>query len=75
LDAGAAPAETPITSSTGSHPATLELVIFSKKSDGPSRVSDDGEVIFFYAKDSSKLQQQLMQRAFEIRIARARTGI
>jgi hypothetical protein len=56
LDAGAAPAETPITSSTGSHPATLELVIFSKKSDGPSRVSDDGEVIFF-------LRQGLKQTA------------
>jgi hypothetical protein len=55
-------------------PTTLELVIFSKKSDGPSRVSDDGEVIFFYVKDSNKLQQQLIQKAFEIRIARARAG-
>jgi len=55
-------------------PATLELVIFSNKSDGPSRVSDDGEVIFFYDKDSSKLQQQLIQKAFQIRIARAING-
>ena len=55
-------------------PMTLELVIFSNKSDGPSRVSDDGEVIFFYKKDSDKLQQQLIQKAFEIRISRAASG-
>jgi hypothetical protein len=55
-------------------PTTLELVIFSNKSDGPSRVTDDGELIFFYVKDSQKLQQQLIQRAFEIRIARATRG-
>jgi hypothetical protein len=55
-------------------PTTLEVVIFRKKSDGPSRVSDDGEVIFFYEKDSDKLQQQLIQRAFEIRIAKAVSG-
>ena len=55
-------------------PTTLELVIFSKKSDSPSRVSEDGEVIFFYVKDSDKLQQQLIQKAFEIRIARAASG-
>jgi hypothetical protein len=52
-------------------PTTLELVIFSNKSDGPSRVSNDGEVIFFYKKDSDKKQQQLIQKAFEIRIAKA----
>ncbi len=55
-------------------PTTLEMVIFSKKSDGPSRVSDDGEVIFFYKMDSDKLQQELIQKAFEIRIARAMSG-
>lgn len=53
---------------------TLELVIFKNKADRPSRVSDDGEVIFFYVKDSDKLQQQLIQKAFEIRIARATAG-
>ena len=55
-------------------PMTLEMVVFSKKSDGPSRVSDDGEVIFFYQKDSETLQQQLIQKAFAIRIARAANG-
>ena len=55
-------------------PETLELVIFSKESDGPSRVTDDGEVTFFYEKDSKQRQQQLIQKAFEIRIARAMRG-
>jgi hypothetical protein len=55
-------------------PTTLELVIFSNKVDGPSRVTDDGEVIFFYAKDPEKLQQQLIQQAFKIRIAKASSG-
>lgn len=50
-------------------PTTLEIVMLTKKSDGPSRVSDDGEVIFLY-KASDKTQQQLIQRAFEIRLAR-----
>jgi hypothetical protein len=54
-------------------PNTLEIVFLSKKSDGPSRVSDDGEVIFLY-KASDKTQQQLIERAFEIRIARAAAG-
>lgn len=51
-------------------PSTIEIVFLSKKSDGPSRVSDDGEVIFLY-KASDKTQQKLIARAFEIRIARA----
>lgn len=55
-------------------PTTLELVIFTKKSDGPSRVTADGEVIFFYSKDSEKLQQELIQQAFKIRIAKATGG-
>ena len=54
-------------------PSTLEVVFLTKKSDGPSRVSDDGEVIFLY-KASDKMQQQLISRAFEIRIARAANG-
>jgi len=54
-------------------PTTLEIVFLTKKSDGPSRVSDDGEVIFLY-KASDKVQQQLISRAFEIRIARAAGG-
>jgi len=51
-------------------PNTLEIVFLEKKSDGPSRVSDDGEVIFLY-KASDKTQQKLIEQAFEIRIARA----
>lgn len=54
-------------------PNTLEIVFLTKKSDGPSRVSDDGEVIFLY-KASDNTQQQLISRAFEIRIARAAGG-
>jgi hypothetical protein len=54
-------------------PSTLEIVFLTKKSDGPSRVSDDGKVIFLY-KASDKTQQQLISRAFEIRIARATSG-
>lgn len=51
-------------------PNTIEIVFLSKKSDGPSRVSDDGEVIFLY-KASDKTQQKLITQAFEIRLARA----
>jgi hypothetical protein len=54
-------------------PTTLEIVFLSKKSDGPSRVSDDGEVIFLY-KASDKVQQKLIGRAFEIRFARGAGG-
>jgi hypothetical protein len=54
-------------------PNTLEIVFLTNKSDGPSRVSDDGEVIFLY-KASDNTQQQLISRAFEIRIARAAGG-
>ena len=54
-------------------PSTLEIAFLTKKSDGPSRVSDDGKVIFLY-KASDKTQQQLIARAFEIRIARATSG-
>ena len=54
-------------------PTTIEIVFLTKKADGPSRVSDDGEVIFLY-KASDKTQQKLITRAFEIRIARASSG-
>jgi hypothetical protein len=47
-------------------PNTLEVVFLTKKSDGPSRVSDDGEVIFLY-KASDAEQSALIARAFEIR--------
>jgi hypothetical protein len=51
-------------------PTTIEIVFLTKKSDGPSRVSDDGEVIFLH-KAPDKTQQKLIERAFEIRLARA----
>jgi hypothetical protein len=47
-------------------PETLELVFLDKKKDGPSRVSDDGQVIFLY-KASDKKQQELITQAFIIR--------
>lgn len=54
-------------------PTTIEIVFLTERSDGPSRVSDDGEVIFLY-KASDKTQQKLITRAFEIRLARAESG-
>ena len=50
-------------------PNTLELVFLSNKKDGPSRVSDDGEVIFLYKASAGK-QQELIRQAFEIRAVR-----
>ena len=47
-------------------PETIEIVMLDKKKDGPSRVSDDGEVIFLY-KASDKKQQDLITQAFAIR--------
>ena len=49
---------------------TLEVVFLDKKKDGPSRVSEDGEVIFLY-KASDRKQQALIDQAFEIRARRA----
>jgi len=45
-------------------PMTLEIVMLSKQSDGPSRVSDDGEIIFMRPKTKSKEQQTLFTTAF-----------
>jgi hypothetical protein len=39
------------------------------KKDGPSRVTDDGEVIFLY-RPSDKEQERLIDRAFDIRAAK-----
>jgi hypothetical protein len=50
-------------------PETLQIVFLDKLSDGPSRVSKNGEVIFLY-KASEKTQQELIAEAFEIRLAR-----
>src|SRR5262245_51216545 len=46
-------------------PTTLEIVFLDKKADGPSRVSDNGEVIFLY-KASDKTQDKLIEKAFDI---------
>jgi hypothetical protein len=54
-------------------PKTLEVVFLSKRSDGPSRVSPDGEVIFLY-NASEEQQSELIGKAFELRIARAASG-
>jgi len=54
-------------------PNTLEVVFLSKRSDGPSRVSPDGEVVFLY-KASDKLQSELISKAFDLRVARAMAG-
>jgi hypothetical protein len=51
-------------------PETLEIVYLEKKEDGPSRVSDDGEVVFLY-KASDRKEQALTDQAFEIRARRA----
>ena len=57
-------------------PTTLEIVSLKSAEDGPSRVSDDGEVIFLAKADidDKTLTQSLFRRAFEIRIARAVRG-
>lgn len=54
-------------------PDTLQIVFLSKKSDGPSRVSPDGEVIFLY-KASDELQSKLIGQAFDLRVARRLGG-
>ena len=55
------------------YPNTLELVFLESKLNGPSRVSDDGEVIFLY-KASQKEQQKLFEQAFKIRALRRLKG-
>lgn len=49
-------------------PDTLQIVFLSKKSNGPSRVSPNGEVIFLY-KASDKQQSELIGKAFDMRVA------
>jgi hypothetical protein len=50
-------------------PNTLEVVFLSKRSDGPSRVSPDGEVIFLY-EPTEDLQSELIGKALDLRVAR-----
>jgi hypothetical protein len=47
-------------------PDTLEVVFLSRRSDGPSRVSPDGQVVFLYTA-SRKLQSELIDQAFDRR--------
>ena len=54
-------------------PDTLQIVFLDKKSDGPSRVSPDGEVIFLY-QASDKKQSKLIGQAFDLRVARRLSG-
>jgi hypothetical protein len=54
-------------------PATVEIVTLEKKSDGPSRVTDDGEVIFLNHA-SAKEQSKLIAKAFDIRARRRLAG-
>jgi hypothetical protein len=55
-------------------PGTLEIVTLDKKSDGPSRVTDDGEVIFLNH-PSQKEQRDLIAKAFDIRARRKLAGL
>jgi hypothetical protein len=69
----AAVAELPVPSreyKSDGDPETLEVVFLDDKKQGPSRVSEDGEVIFLY-KASDRKQQELINQAFDIRARRA----
>ena len=54
-------------------PTTLEIVYYTKKADGPARVTANGEVIFV-RKGSNSQMSKLMMLAFEIRLARPEAG-
>jgi hypothetical protein len=53
-----------------SDPMTLEIVMLSKKADGPSRVSDDGEVIFMQEKTKDEEQQTRFTTALYLKAQR-----
>ena len=50
-----------------SDPATLQIVMLAKPSDGSAQVSSDGEVIFFQKNTSEKEQQSLFATAFYLK--------
>ena len=54
-----------------SDPATLQIVMLAKPSDGAAQVSNDGEVIFLQKDTSEKEQQSLFATAFYLK-AKAR---
>jgi hypothetical protein len=51
-------------------PDTLEIVFMAKPEDGPSHVSDDGEVIFLSPHATDAEQSDLIGKAFDIRVQR-----
>jgi hypothetical protein len=54
-------------------PNVLEIVILDRRKDGPSRVTDDGRIIFLYHA-TDKEQTALIDRAFDIRARRQLQG-
>lgn len=55
-------------------PLTLEIVELTEKSDGPSRITPDAEVVFLYrASDSQRIK--LFQQAMNSKVARNMAGI
>ena len=49
-------------------PNTLEIVLMSKAEDGPSHVSEDGEVIYLSPNATETEQSDLISKAFDIRV-------
>jgi len=49
-------------------PNTLEIVMMSRPEDGPSRVSDDGEVIYLSPNATAAEQSDLIGKAFDLRV-------
>jgi hypothetical protein len=55
------------------NPKTIELVTLRPSDDGPSRVSEDGEVVFLRdPKAATNEFDALLEKAFDIRMARRR---
>lgn len=56
-------------------PNTIELVILGPNDEGPSHVSEDGEVIFQRGTHASQEEvDSLLDQAFEIRVKRENAG-
>jgi hypothetical protein len=55
-------------------PNSLEVVFLNSAAEGPSHVSDDGQVIFLDPDAADDVQQALIMQALEIRIKRQSTG-
>ena len=61
------PGVTPDKFHQDSDPATLQIVMLAKPSDGAAQVSSDGEVIFLQKDTSEKEQQSLFATAFYLK--------